>query len=46
VIGQVPYGARLADAASGTVLIDDPEAVVRMMYRWLVEEQHSLSAIA
>jgi len=47
VIGQVPYGARLADAASGTVLIDDPEvAVVRMMYRWLVDEQHSLAAIA
>ncbi len=46
MIGQVPYGARLADAASGTVLIDDPEAVVRMMYRRLVDEQHSLAAIA
>jgi site-specific DNA recombinase len=47
VIGQVPYGARLADAASGTVAIDDQEAaVVRMMYRWLVDEKRSLAAIA
>jgi hypothetical protein len=39
VIGQVPHGARLADVASGTVLIDDPEAAfVRMMYRWRIDE--------
>jgi site-specific DNA recombinase len=47
VIGQVPYGARVADAASGTVLIDDQEAaIVRMIYRWLVDEQRSLATIA
>jgi len=46
VVGQVPYGARVADA-SGLVKIDEREAaVVRMLYRWLVEEKRSLIAMA
>ena len=47
VIGQVPYGARVADVSSGVVEIEDREAaVVRMLYRWLVEEKRSLIIIA
>jgi site-specific DNA recombinase len=44
--GRAPYGYRVDPARPGALVPDEPEAaVVRMMYRWLVEEQRSIRSI-
>ena len=42
-----PYGYRAATAAPGRVVVDEEQAgVVRMIFRWLVDEQRSARSIA
>ena len=49
VAGRAPYGYRYVpkrDGVPGHLVVDDAEAaVVRMMYRWLIDERLSIRAI-